>query len=389
MIINKLDIREQNEATVLKAIIENKNISRANISTLTKLNKASVSQIIKNLIENDIVEEVGIGDASSMGGRKPIQLHFNGRCGLALAFDVGYNYVAGMLAYLDGEVIRLEERKNTPINSENILPTVQSIITNFLSQAPVTPHGLVGISLAIHGIVNDNRITFTPYYNLSGLDIKEPLEQLFSVPVFVENEANLNAVGEYCFMTTGDYQKIISLSIHSGIGAGTVANGSLQSGSHGFSGELGHSTLFPNGKSCPCGNKGCLEQYASNRVLFDTFTKLKDLDFVNSDIFAAAYNAGDVDAIRLALENVDYLSIGLNNIIVAEDPELLIVNSSVYRKIPDLLPRIRRKMVSRFTQSITIQTSLLGDHAPLYGGIAQATSHFLKIQNLRLGMLKK
>ena len=63
MIINKLDIREQNEATVLKAIIENKNISRANISTLTKLNKASVSQIIKNLIENDIVEEVGIGNA--------------------------------------------------------------------------------------------------------------------------------------------------------------------------------------------------------------------------------------------------------------------------------------------------------------------------------------
>ena len=72
----------------------------------------------------------------------------------------------------------------------------------------MTPHGLVGISLAIHGIVNDNRITFTPYYDLSGLDIKEPLEQLFSVPVFVENEANLNAVGEYCFMTTGDYQKL-------------------------------------------------------------------------------------------------------------------------------------------------------------------------------------
>lgn len=69
MIINKLDIREQNEATVLKAIIENKNISRANISTLTNLNKASVSQIIKNLIENDIVEEVGIGNASSMGAK--------------------------------------------------------------------------------------------------------------------------------------------------------------------------------------------------------------------------------------------------------------------------------------------------------------------------------
>ena len=73
-------------------------------------------------------------------------------------------------------------------------------------------------------------------------------------------------------------------------------------------------------------------------MLFDTFAKLKDLDFVNSDIFAAAYNAGDVDAIRLALENVDYLSIGLNNIIVAEDPELLIVNSSVYRKIPIFFP---------------------------------------------------
>lgn len=388
MIINKLDIREQNEATVLKCIIENKNISRANISTLTKLNKASVSQIIKNLIENDIVEEVGIGDASSMGGRKPIQLHFNGRSALSIAFDIGYNYVTGMLAYIDGEVIRLEERKNSPVNSENVLPTIQTIVTDFLSQAPVTTHGLVGISLAIHGIVNDNQIAFTPYYDLAGLELKTPLQQLYGVPVFVENEANLNAVGEYCFMKAGTYQKIISLSIHSGIGSGTVADGYLQPGSHGFAGELGHSTLFPNGKSCPCGNSGCLEQYASNKALFDSFGALKNLSYVNSDSFAEAYHAGDVDAIRLALENVDYLSVGLNNIIVAEDPELVIINSSVYRKIPDLLPRIRSKMVSRFTREIAIQVSLLGDHAPLYGGIAQATSNFLKIQNLKLGLLK-
>ena len=100
--------------------------------------------------------------------------------------------------------------------------------------------------------------------------IWSPLSQKYHTAVYIENEANLTALGEYCF--SSDSTNLLSVSIHSGIGVGIIVNGRLQTGTHGTAGEVGHSTLFPHGNLCPCGNRGCLEQYASNKVLFDTYS---------------------------------------------------------------------------------------------------------------------
>lgn len=270
MIINKMGIREQNEAAVLKTIIDNEHISRAEVSNLTNLNKASVSQIMKKLIETDFVKEVGIGDSTSIGGRKPIQLQFNHQSSLAITFDIGYNYVNSMLSYINGQRIAILEKQDILITKDNVFTTIDSIMAEFTPKMPPTTHGLVGICLAIHGIVNQENITFTPYYDLEHIDLVSPLSQKYHTAVYIENEANLTALGEYCF--SSDSTNLLSVSIHSGIGVGIIVNGRLQTGTHGTAGEVGHSTLFPHGNLCPCGNRGCLEQYASNKVLFDTYS---------------------------------------------------------------------------------------------------------------------
>lgn len=130
---------------------------------------------------------------------------------------------------------------------------------------PECPYGLIGIALGIHGIVDHGQITFTPYSDYANLDLVSILEKEFQVPVYVVNEANLSVLGDYTFHYPG--KNVVELSIHTGIGLGIIVKQKLFSGTHGFAGEFGHTIIQVDGRPCPCGNRGCLEQYASERVL--------------------------------------------------------------------------------------------------------------------------
>lgn len=384
MAVNKYLIREQNESVVLKTIIEQEPISRAETAARTGLNKASVSSITKSLIENYLVHEVGTGDTGSSGGRRPIMLQFNGHCALGIALDIGSDYIAAVLSYLNGEIVHSLIHKKLSIHKDNILSMTDEIVHSFEQMAPKTPHGIVGLAVAIHGIVCENEIRFTPYYNLAATNLAEIMQNRYHYPVILENEANLTAIGEYSFSSASD--NIISISVHSGIGAGIVLGGSLQTGQHGQAGEIGHSILVPHGNICPCGNHGCLEQYASNKVLYERFAAKKGLSMVNSDILSAAYQQNDDFACELLHENTEFLAIGINNITTFFDPQMVIINSSIYRKNPNLISLLSQNITSSFANKIIVQNSILAEQAPLYGGIAWIAMNFLNISNVKLGI---
>lgn len=380
MITNKYIIREQNEALVLKSIIENKYISRAQITTTTRLNKASVSSITKSLIDQHLVNEIGIGEATSQGGRKPIQLALNEQAGIIISLDVGYNYILGMISYLNGHILQTVKYEEY-IYASNCISSIQQVVSQLLSKAPDTFHGVVGMAVAIHGIISQQRIVFTPHYDLDQLDVYEQLSRLFEFPIYLENEANLAVLGEYTFSVSGE--SIISISSHSGIGAGIIIDGVLQNGTNGQSGEFGHTILYPNGLPCSCGNKGCIELYASNKVLFDAYAQAAHLSTCNSDVLTQALTSGDEQAIQLLQENAQYLAIGINNLIMLYNPELIIVNSSVYRKNPQFIHTLKQQLPSKFVEGVHIQAGSLGEHATLFGGVALVSSQFLNVPKLK------
>ena len=121
--------------------------------------------------------------------------------------------------------------------------------------------------------------------------------------------------------------------------------------------------------------------------MFDTYSHYTKTAFVNSDTFAQAYHAGEKSAVELAQQNVEFLSIGLNNVITFSDPEEVYINSSVYRKIPELLLALQQKLTSQFTKNTKIKNSRLGDQAPLFGGNVLVAKHFLNINDLRFAAL--
>src|SRR5699024_2104109 len=175
MFRNFSSMREQNTHAILSQIIKHPETSRAEISKQTNLNKASVSEIVRNLIDEQYVVETGIGKSSTSGGRKPILLKINKKAGFSFSFDVRHDKLSYMATYLNGEIYT-SESIDMNIDQSNVVSVIENLIRNFKKTMSNSPFGIIGIAIAIHGIVSNNKIIFTPYYDLSQFDLAIELE---------------------------------------------------------------------------------------------------------------------------------------------------------------------------------------------------------------------
>lgn len=372
-------IRDINSTLVLETIINSNPISRAAISKKLGLTKATISAIVQDLINKNLVIEIGSDD--TVLGRKPILLSFNKKAGYIISVDLGVETISALLTDLQGEDCSLKQIK-TPKKNANIITVLTDLIEIMKPKNTDSPYGLVGITLGIHGVVFDNKVSFAPYYALEGIDIAKSLEEHFQAPIFLENEANLSVLGEKTFMY--DFPNIANISIHSGIGLGIVINNALYTGYNGRAGEFGHTIVEIDGKACPCGNYGCLEQYVSERVLLNDFAYLKGLTDVDFEMLSSMYQTGDKDAINIIEKFIKYMSVCVNNVLNAYNPDIVIINSSFTIFFPGLTRRIEQSLPCKMSSVIHIVPSALQDSSILLGGICVAIKSFLGISTLNL-----
>ncbi|HHV12028.1 MAG TPA: ROK family transcriptional regulator [Clostridiales bacterium] len=371
-------IRDINTKLVLETIISNNSISRAAIAKHLGLTKATISAIVQELINKKLVIEIGSDDTNL--GRKPILLSLHKKAGYVIGIDIGVDTISALVSDLAGEDCSLKQIK-TPKNASNIIKVLTELIESMKLPGD-SDYGLVGITLGIHGVITNNQVSFAPYYNLTGINLAGDLEQHFCVPVYLENEANLSVIGENTFQY--DYSNIANISVHSGIGLGIIINHQLYTGYNGRAGEFGHTIIDIEGRQCPCGNKGCFEQYASERSLLKEFSSLKNLEEVSFEQFTKAYEANDPHALKIMEDFIKYMSIGINNILNAYNPDIVIINSAFTIQFPHITKRIQSALISRMNSYISIVPSVLQDTSILLGGICVAIKGFLGVEILKL-----
>lgn len=381
MNIKNIAITDPNQITILSSLIKNQPISRADLAKVNDFNKTSISAIINSLLEANLIYESGVGESTTTGGRKPILLEFNTKAAVAISLELGADYIHSTLSYLDGELIDYSFKNDVIINKDTIHEVLVNNIDQLIDKIPKTANGLIGIGIGVHGVVLNNKLTFSPFYDFKDYDIEVIISKEYNCPVYVENEANLAAIGEYTFST--DQDRIININIKSGIGAGVIQFGKLFRGTHGRFGEIGHTILFPNGKECPCGNKGCLERYASSNVLRKNISAKKEINSITTDEIIKLWNQNDRVTTSEVLTNIEYLSIGINNLISSFDPDEIIINSTLFNKKPELLNYLTGNLQGRLTNETTLSVSKLTNKATIFGGIAVVTSAYLNIENLK------
>ena len=367
-------------------------ISRAAVAKELGLTKATVSAIVQALLEDGLLKEVGSEDTSY--GRKPILLQFCEDAGYAISVDVGVETLSAIRTNLIGKRTRLIQHE-TPADPEEMLEEILRLIQKLKEEAeaeqkkkteetPEKNYGLVGVALGIHGAVKDNVITFAPYYPLSGWDLAGRLEAELGVPVYLENEANLSVIGEDSFVY--DYPILANISVHTGVGLGVIVEDELYTGFNGNAGEIGHTIVEVDGRPCPCGNKGCLEQYVSERVLLREFAERKGLPSVDMDTFFEYHRAKDPDAKYILDQFVRYMSVCVNNVLKSFNPDIVIINSLFVVNSPGLIKRIEQSLSSRVNHYVEIVPSGLQDASILLGGISVAVRKFLGINHLHFDL---
>ncbi|MFD1392438.1 ROK family protein [Lacticaseibacillus jixianensis] len=342
MAANKNAVRVTNERHVLEQVFNYGPISRSQVSKNLDLNKVTVSEIVADLLSRDYLIELGQGDSTKNGGRKPTMLQFNADLGYVIVYDLGFDFVDRMVNKIDGTIVAVDRY---PVGEMTVEERINLMIemadlSNMEDQLP-----LLGVAVSVHGIVNENRVIYTPTLDFKGLDVAKMLWQKLNVPVVLENEANLSVIYERDFDTKEWVSNIVCVSIHKGIGAGIILHNQLYRGNRGEAGEIGHTILtngnFADGETPATAT---IEQMYSEDAIIERLRKdTGDAQLGRQDV-VKRYRAGDpvihqyLDEFCRAIANVIY------NVGVTMAPQLVALNSGLVAAIPELFSKIQADM---------------------------------------------
>jgi glucokinase-like ROK family protein len=384
-LVDHSKMREMNLTLILSCLQERGNSSRSQLAKFTGLTKATVSSLVKELIERKYVHEIGL--ASPRIGRPSMKLEINPHAGSIIGAEIGVDFISVILTNFGAKILHRETISTTDLQGDQgaILARAVSLLSKTIEQAHDLGLGLLGIGLGVPGLVDASSgvLLFAPNLKWRDVPLRTILENQFAYPVYVENEANLAALGESYFGAGRDARFVLYVSAGVGLGGGIVINKQLVQGSNGFAGEIGHMTMNAHGERCNCGNIGCWETLVSQRAVFqrireaaaqqDTWLKDRLAQMVFEDVVAAA-RQGDL-VTRAALDAVgQHLGTGIANLVNALNPEIVIFGGILSLASEFLLPAIHAEVDARAMlwsrRNTRIVIARHGSGACMMGGVA-------------------
>ncbi len=341
-------MRQFNKRTVLHILYQRQETSRVSISSETGLNRATVSSLVDELIAEQFVQEIGLG--TSHGGRKPILLRFNANAGYAIGIDLQITHIDTVLTNTRREVVYQNRRQigtaDQPLTPQTLRDVLAEEVHAAEAVCPQSPRGILGVGVALPGLVNyeTGRVTYLPNLGITDWSIAPELSEMLQVPVAIDNDANCGAWE--AFLSTG-ISNLLFINAGIGVGAGIILNGKLHRGRDGIAGEAGHTTISTMGVVCSCGNYGCWEQYSSEQALarylqeqgagpVDAFAPR----FVDRCIEAA--QAGNHAYIQSWRTLAEALGVGISNLLQILNPDYVYLGGTIAEAATIILPEIQR-----------------------------------------------
>jgi len=360
-------IRNFNEGLVLKTIEENGSISRADVGKIVGLTPPTISAIVKDLIESDIVQEIGKG--ASSGGKKPILLKINSKIAYMIAVDLGgENGIRVALMDLSYHIIKEKfGPKIESLNGKKFKNALSVILTDFIREMNIPKGKILGICIGVPGIIDYKlkKVTVAPYLNweisLEDLNLRE-----IGISITIENDVNLMALGE---KTKGIAQKInnfVFVGERTGIGAGIIINRKLYKGANNAAGEVGYLLIDPEYAPKNTRNYGCLEKLASYKVIVEKAREKTGKNIRVIDAFKMAAE-GDSVALEIVKEALKFLAYGIGNISCVLDPELVIIGGGISILPPRFLEEMKMNIRKIIPFVPKMEFSKLGEDGVLIG----------------------
>jgi glucokinase-like ROK family protein len=383
-------VRQINLSLIMHTLRTDSPISRASLAQKTKLTKTTVSDLIKELNERGFVRELGM--QTSRTGRPATLLELNPAAGFIVSCEIGVGFIEVLVTDFGPNTIwQIKEPIKPETPQAEIINRVLALLHKAVDHGKTTADKLLGIAVGIPGMVDhaSGSILFAPNLKWRNVPLLALLEEeSFGAPIFVDNEANMAALGEHYFGASQGYNEILYLSGNVGLGGGFLSNGQLRRGASGMAAEFGHMTVDTHGELCNCGNYGCWETKVSQNSLFKKIVNMveagqtsilmdktqRQWERLSVEMVVEAAQAGDKVAIR-SLEEIGYsLGIGIASLLNALNPEIVVLGGILSIASEFLFPVVNQEIQKRALlwnrESVKIVRAAHGSDACVKGGTA-------------------
>lgn len=311
-----------------------------------------------------------------------------------VGIDLGGTKISTALADRTGKIIAHDYRETRATEGPDaVIGRMLDAARRVIVQAKVKTTQVAAVGIGAPGPLDIETGVVVSPPNLPGWErvfLKQLVEAELGITTFLDNDANAAALGEHRFGAGRGTKHMIYVTASTGIGGGLILDGRLYHGSSGMAGEIGHITVAPYGPLCGCGNRGCLESFASGtaiareareRVARGVPTLIADLaggdlERITAKLVAEAASQGDAEAQHILTEAMNYLGIGMANLVNLFNPQLIVIGGGLTNIGKTLFEPVRRGIdrhaFSIPAQAVRVVRAELGENAGVLGAVAVA-----------------
>lgn len=386
-------VRKFNTGVVLDILRRRAPLSRAELATNTGLNRSTVSSIINRLLDEGLVQETIF--QSDRVGRPGMLLELNPAGGFAVGIEIGVDFISLIVTDFVANVLWRNRVASDPAEGQiTILERAFSLTQQALDEGRSRRLRPLGVGLGVPGLVDSRQgvLMMAPNLGWKNTPLRLLWTQRFNLPVFVENDANASALGEYYFGAARGVNNLIYLSAGVGLGAGIVLGGKLFRGSHGYAAEVGHLVIDPQGELCGCGKRGCLETLVGPHAILSRVretlrqgaasTLPKPVGDLTFEGVARAALLGDAVALEALQEAARSLGAGIAFLVNIFNPQMVVLGGVLNQAGEILLPVIEQVVADRALsidlEDLKIITSAHGTEACVMGAATLVLDDILR-----------
>ena len=358
-------VKNNNRKKIFRVIQEKKRVTKLDISRILNLSITTVSSNIKDMVQIGLISERGFED--STGGRKAQVIEYLPDSRFSLGMELKETHARIVLTNLDSAIIK--EKYFDAIDTNILIDECRRITESFLENFDKRDR-IMGLGISLPGTVNmkTSVLENAPNMHVSNVSFKK-LEEDLNMPVYIGNEANCSAYGEYEYNDTFK-SPLFYISVTEGIGSAIIIDRKLYNGKNHRAGEIGHISIDCNGdKLCSCGNTGCWELFASERALEKSFADATCSNISNIDEIFKRISEPVVK--KLIMNYAKYLAVGIRNLLMIFDPSFIVIGGNISKYEKELLPAVKKHVFENnefYTEKdIKIEFSRLKENSGIIG----------------------
>jgi glucokinase len=307
-----------------------------------------------------------------------------------IGIDLGGTNIAAAVVTESGGIVR---KKAAPTRNQRHYKEILADMADICRALTEPGETISAIGIGIPGSIDPPRgiVNYANNLHFKNTPVAVEMRELTGLPVYIENDANCAALGEYTSGAARGARHSITVTLGTGIGGGIVIDGAIYGGAHFAAGEIGHHCVVVDGEDCTCGRKGCFEAYASATALIRDARRVlargegglmlemaggRTSDITAKTVFDAA-ESGDPQAAGIIARYVKHVAEGLTNLINIFQPDAVVVGGGVSRQGENLLGPVRdyiRKIVYGGELKTRVVAAALGNDAGIIGAAMNAAA---------------